>query len=91
MKGHELIFAHEVAHILGAGHNREQSPEDKYDTYSHGFLMKGSPYHTVMAYRNNDLGFTRWVPYFSMMAQTTTGIPFGDAKSDNRRKLTETR
>ena len=54
-----------------------------------GYHVRGSNYHTVMAYptaRHNE-----WIPYFSADRFRFRGLPIGDPLNDNRRTLLENR
>jgi hypothetical protein len=87
--GNELVFVHELGHVMGAFHNREIMPLSLFN-YNYGFQIRRTPYHTVMAYSDRNRGFTKWIPYFSGNF-VRHGLSFGGGRNDNSRQLTEAR
>jgi hypothetical protein len=91
----KLNFVHELGHLMGAMHNREEL-YDIYKprgSYNYGFLIRNTPYHTIMSYsdRNREKEFTCTIPYFSMDVVDSRGIWFGNKDNNNARQLTDTR
>jgi hypothetical protein len=100
-----LCFVHEIGHIMGAQHNREEYPYSKddynYDMikhgktertfYNYGMQITGTPYHTIMSYPDNARGLTKWIPRFSRNGVDEDGNRIGDEHNDNSRCLTENR
>lgn len=89
-------FAHEIAHIFGAYHNREVSRQNPNFCFGHGYLVlpknpistKGE--RTIMAYPAS--GHRNRVNYFSSPSIQYAGErPTGDFDNDNARVLTITR
>ena len=72
------IFAHEIAHNLGAGHARPVGPKGKYD-YSYCYWDQGDPsqWRTVAATYGGEL-----IPYFSNPNLLYNGQPIGVDSSD---------
>lgn len=90
-------FAHEVGHMLGADHNRENSG-DKSPGYHYGYrlcLQDGTGFRTIMSYQCPSYGVPRIV-WFSNPKLSYTGYPLGvdyakdtDHASDVVRTLNE--
>ena len=55
----------------------------------YGYLVKGTRYHTIMAYGTEQ--HIQWIPYFSSKDLTYEGFPIGDVENDNRVKLIQNR
>ena len=87
--GHELIFTHEVGHILGAEHNREVENGGLSNDFSYGYLLRGSQMLTVMAYPSGN--YRQWIPYFSNDDFTANKVRMGTSRDDNRRQLINAR
>ena len=83
MLGNELIFTHEVGHIFGCEHNREEEGGGSSNDFSYGYLLRGSNMLTVMAYFRGS--YTQWIPYFSNDDYTVSGVRMGTARDDNRK------
>ena len=83
--GNALIFAHEVGHLFGCEHNREQYGGGSNNAYSYGYLLRGSNMFTIMAYPAP--GFGQWIPYFSNDDFSIGGVNMGTARDDNRDSL----
>jgi hypothetical protein len=86
-----LSFHHELAHNMGARHDRYV---DSAPTYNHGFVNVNKRKRTVMAYDNqcNAFGFscTR-INWFSGPRTVSGGTLIGNATNNNSRRLNETR
>lgn len=85
----ELSLAHELGHLMGQAHNREDAAGSAgVHTYSYGFReSSASGFHTIMAY---PLGGTQTeIPYFANPAVNfSNGRPTGVAnQSDNARSM----
>ena len=90
------LVAHEVGHLLGAGHDRltcQNQPDNcgaKYPySYGHRLVVDGVTYTTVMAYEPG-----LWIPYFSnpevLFRGVPTGVPAGQPDAaDNARTFAE--
>ena len=84
------LFAHEVAHLLGCDHNREEYNGGLSNTTHYGYLVKGTNYRTIMAYDTHEQNNVR-IPFFSSKDITYDGLKIGDAQNDNRRTLRQNR
>jgi peptidyl-Asp metalloendopeptidase len=70
-------MAHELGHIMGCGHNKEdQDPLLPVYTYSYGYQNPDKNWRTVMAYQCETTHCTR-IPYFSNPKLTYLGDPIG--------------
>jgi ELWxxDGT repeat protein len=85
-----MLFAHEVGHLFGAGHERVVT---KYGVrpYAHGFVYHSpdplrSGYKDVMSYGD---GGQLNLPFLSSPRVTYEGVPLGDAAADNARTVRE--
>ena len=99
-------FAHELGHVMGARHNREDDEIDgKPFAFNHGFVRKSAPagsrWHTIMAKRLEGCGsdsepacttrIPRWSnPDPAVRYPDASGELTGDADHDNHRALEET-
>jgi len=85
-------FGHEIAHMVGALHNREAgSVNSKYPT-GYGYLMRppvNSGYRTILAYGAR--GYYNRVNYYSNPNVSFNNVPTGDANNNNAKVLTERR
>ena len=85
------VFAHEIGHLFGCQHNREEMNGglSNETDYGYSYLVNGTRYYTTMAYStgSNDT----WIPYFSSKDLAHEEIPIGDAKNDNRAELIQNR
>jgi metallopeptidase family M12-like protein len=87
-------FAHELGHIMGARHNREDDPiEGKPFAFNHGFIEDsptvGRPWHTIMAKDEA----SRLIPWWSnpdVGYPTPAGDRLGTRNTDNQSALNET-
>ena len=85
----ELVFAHEVGHLFGGEHNREQLGGGSSRDFSYGYLMRGSNMATIMAYPRGQ--YNNWIGYFSNDDFQMGGVRMGTSRDDNKRQLTEAR
>lgn len=82
-------YAHEIGHLLGAGHNPEDG-KGVFD-YSHGHYAASGAFRTIMAYQRAGAPTSSYplIPYFSD-PNTLIGSnqePAGSAKADNVRTI----
>ena len=86
----DLVLTHEIGHIFGCEHNREEFENGNLRGGSnYGYLMRGSHMRTIMAYWS--YGYNRRVPRFSSRDLRYEGVPLGDSKHDNRNQIIKTR
>ena len=93
-----FVFTHELGHILGAHHDRDNSEGTipPYDTYSYGYQNRDRSVRTVMSYRcpeqRNPNGCVL-VPYFStpLILYSPYNITIGTETENNAKTLNETR
>jgi hypothetical protein len=97
-------FAHELGHIMGARHNREDDKtEGKPFDFNHGLVVPspkaGSPWHTIMAKKLEGCGedppgaCTTRIPRWSnpdVSYPGASGDPTGTADTDNHQALEDT-
>ena len=90
-----LTPVHEIAHMFGALHNRENSNTNN-PPYPYGYgkwFLRGNQdftgYRTIMAYWNRR--YHNRVNYFSSPSVTFNGVTTGDSNTDNVRVLTDNR
>ncbi len=78
---------HEIGHVLGGNHDRDNSGGSGLDPWSHGtrIAVEGETYRTVMAY-SPGIQF----PHFSNPRVTWRGVPTGAHNADNARTLNAT-
>ena len=84
-----LCFLHEVGHIFGCQHNREELNGGNRKESNYGFHIKGSNMTTIMAYQNKT--HIKHIARFSSKDHTYKGLPLGNAKNDNRGQIIKTR
>ena len=85
------VFAHEIGHLLGAGHDEDRNLLGiGYHSYSRGYQKPGS-YRTVMAYPCSGQPCP-WIGYWSSPRTFVNGQPLGIAGvTDNARTLNRLR
>ena len=91
--GRPRVFAHELVHVMGLFHDRADHNTNEPFPYSHGYVLPGLPYSTIMA--------SAELPRFSNPRQRFLGVPLGvhgdepswsvDGPADAARSLNETR
>lgn len=95
------IFAHELGHLMGIAHERQDDPSNWPFPYSHGYVLqgvrdeRGRDYSTIMQAAGGNL------PRFSNPHQRFRGVPLGvpgeeptssvDGPADAARSMNETR
>jgi hypothetical protein len=91
--GSELTFVHELGHIMGAHHNRENTGWTYMNIYGYGYgyQIPETPFYTIMSYSDLNRGYTKSVPYFSANHVTIDGFSIGDENNNNHRLMIETR
>lgn len=85
-------FAHEIGHMYGASHNREQGSTNKAWPSAYGYLIRpptSSGYRTILAYTAK--GYSTRVNYYSSSNVTYKDMPTGDANNDNAKLLSDRR
>merc|ERR1712117_50687 len=83
--GSPLTFAHEVGHILGALHNREEHSGGENQQHRYGYLMQGSNKLTIMAYKRGS--YTQRIARFSDDTESVDGIRLGDSRNNNAEQI----
>ncbi len=94
----QLVFAHEMGHVMGAEHARgDDPPQFTIPLFPYSFAYKfrgndGQDYRTVMGTVDNRIR----IPYFSNPNLTFAGVPIGRAaasasSADNARTLNQSR
>ena len=85
----ELILIHEIGHLFGCEHNREEMGDKFMLGSNYGKLLRGTNMATIMAYptKTND----KQIPYFSSNHRRFRGIKLGDYYNDNRMQIIKTR
>ena len=97
MAGDPIIFAHEVAHIFGCLHNREEPVVNggNANEARYGYLMTGSTdssgrngKRTIMAYQDPNWVYTQAINHFSDNYQWS-GVSYrlGDSMNDNNDQI----
>jgi hypothetical protein len=85
-------FGHEIAHMVGALHNREAGSVNIPYPTAYGFLMRppvNSGYRTILAYP--DEGYITRINHYSNPAISFFNIPTGELDSNNAQVMTERR
>ena len=82
-------FTHEIGHIFGCYHNREELFGGQENRTNYGYLINGTNYFTTMAYQTENHNV--WIPVFSSSNITYNGSQIGDTQNDNSKTLLETR
>ena len=86
-----LAFVHEIGHLFGCNHNREEFVRYGCQYYSnYGYLLEGSTMKTIMAAGNSEEDY-HTIPYFSSRVFQYKGIQLGDQDNDNRNQIIQTR
>ena len=86
----KLTFLHELGHIFGCQHNREEIEDGgANDQSNYGYHMKGSCMSTILAYENET--YFCIIPRFSSKDTTYNGVPLGNLQNDNRSQIMRTR
>jgi hypothetical protein len=80
-------IAHEVAHLIGARHDRAFDANDSPFAYAHGYV-NGTKWRDMMSYKEACNGCPR-IPYWSNPRIMYKGEPTGTAASDNARVILE--
>jgi hypothetical protein len=79
--------AHELGHVMGADHDRENTDTRGVYPYSYGyrFSYQGKTYHTIMAYRPGEiiLNFANPDVKYPNSNGVPTGVPEGQAQPCN--------
>ncbi len=85
----DFSLAHELGHLMGQAHNRENAQDGGAHTYSYGY-REASPsgFFTIMAYPSGD-GQSE-APVFASPAVQYAGRPAGTATEDNVRSMNQT-
>jgi len=85
-------FAHEIAHMVGAQHNRETGAVNFPYPYGYGFLIRppvNSGYRTILAYPAQ--GYNTRINYYSNPSVSFRGFPTGEAITNNAKVLIDRR
>jgi len=85
-------FGHEIAHMVGAHHNKETGVHNPAYPTGYGFLMKppsNSGYRTILGYPAE--GYNTRINYYSNPAISYNNVPTGKASANNAGVLTERR
>jgi peptidyl-Asp metalloendopeptidase len=82
-----ISIAHEIAHIIGARHDRAVDANETPVAYAHGYV-NGTKWRTMMSYNEGCGGCPR-IPYWSNPRIMYKGEPTGTAAADNARVILE--
>jgi len=82
-----ISIAHEIAHIIGARHDRTVDANETPFAYAHGYV-NGTKWRTMMSYNEGCGGCPR-IPYWSNPRIMYKGEPTGTASNDNARVILE--
>jgi len=83
-------LAHELGHLMGQAHNRENAREPGVHPYSYGYREPSSTgFYTIMAYPLVDAAQVE-APVFASPAIQYSGRPAGTATADNVRSMNQT-
>ena len=82
-----ISIAHEIAHIIGARHDRAVDANETPFAYAHGYV-NGTKWRTMMSYNEGCGGCPR-IPYWSNPRIMYKGEPTGTAATDNARVILE--
>ena len=82
-------FTHEVGHLFGCFHNREEHQGGQQNKSSYGLLIEGTRYRTTMAYHTEKHDV--WIPFFTNKNLKYDGLPIGDEENDNAKTLVHNR
>jgi hypothetical protein len=85
-------FGHEIAHLVGARHDRDDDPTAMPFAYGHGFRhpLTSGGWRTIMSYACNSGTCDPRLLYWSSPLTTWGGIPMGTAtQEDNHRVWNE--
>ena len=80
------IFPHEIGHMFGCGHSRDNTPPEAAKGYEYGHKFRGSNgsgYGTMMAYTTAD--FPTTISYMASPSLRFEGSPTGTETADCRR------
>lgn len=82
-------LAHEMGHLMGAAHNREDADTTPYETYGYGYRTQSI--RTIMSYPCEDGSLCHLVPIFSNPRLEYSGRTPGDEETDNARTINHAR
>lgn len=83
----ELVFAHEIGHLVGNRHDKDSDQEGGIYPWSHGFVNKsGGSFQTLMSIFLDNFSQTR-ITYFSTPNKTYQGIPIGTATNEDNTRV----
>src|SRR5690606_23745759 len=85
----DYSLAHELGHVMGQAHNRENATTAGAHSYAYGY-REASPsgFFTIMAYPASDSQIE--APIFANPALQHAGRPAGTANEDNVRSMNQT-
>lgn len=84
-----LTYAHEFGHNFSAQHDRgaSQAPTPN-NAYAYGYVDPAKRFRTIMSYPDTcPAPNCAWLPMFSSPGLRYTGLPTGNATTDNRRAV----